>query len=115
MTTYATLDNEGHTIRQGAYIHAFATREEAEDFLFDANADSLDDMEAWETPIKMSVEIGQWSDAWIKAHSEPSPGWNIEPFTVDDLAVQRPGSHPGGNEYWITPRPDVLVAVFESV
>ncbi len=38
----------------------------------------------------------------------------LAPFTYNDVIVQRPGTHPGGREYWLTPWRDVLVAVVEA-
>lgn len=65
----------------------------------------------------LGVESGNWGDAAIKVHGEPSEHdlmrWAAEiGVPADSLIVQAPGSHPGGNFYWITPAVDVLVAVY---
>lgn len=100
---YATLDFDGETIHENADIFAFDTRAEAEAYL--VNGIDLDEWTA-------GIEEGRFADCWFKAHSEPDEGSDyLAPFAMDDLIVQRPGQHPGGNRYWITPRAEVLVAV----
>lgn len=90
---YATRDFDGETITEDADILAFTTLEEVKDFL------------GTET-----IEVGRFSDCWIKVITEPDEDTDYTvPFKFDDLIIQRPGQHPGGFRFWITPRPDVWV------
>ena len=48
----------------------------------------------------------QHGDCWLKVHNEPSENdlaFFCRDFPIDpaDLVVQRPGTHPGGNAWWI--------------
>ena len=104
---YATQDNDGHRIWGGANIKVFDTPEDAVDFA--ASAWGLDEGET------LTVEAGEFSDCWIKMRRKPVVGDHmLAPFTYNDVIIQPPGTHPGGREYWLTPRRDVLVAVVEA-
>jgi hypothetical protein len=112
---YATLDTvENYRAAEGAYIVAFETREQAEAYLRDTYAEYIADQAEIDEPVTMTVEPAQWSDCWIKTYlaTTITDGYGFGPFAADDLYIQAPGQHPGGNEFWITPMDDVLVAVF---
>lgn len=99
---YATIDSEYGHISEDADIFAFDTRDEAEAYLRAGY-----DAEDW----SVEIDDGLFGDCWIKLHREPSDDEPFfAPFTADDLIVQRPGQHPGGRVWWISPRVDVLVA-----
>ena len=103
---YATSDADGDRIWLNADIAAFDTLAEAEAWLrrgFDP-----------EDAARIEIVAGTFGDCWIKSMSRPDAdtGW-LEPFTLDDVRVAAPGSHPGGSRYWTTPWPTVLVAVLK--
>lgn len=110
-TTFATLDTDGYyTIDQDATIRVFDSRADAEAYLREALSDLIEDLG---DRVTLTVEPGQYSDCWIKAHREPTADYIADwcaPFTADDLIILRPGQHPGGRRWWIEPRPEVLVA-----
>lgn len=101
-TVYATLDSEGDRIERDAAIFAFPSLQQAREYLLDGFPENW---WRWETA---AIEAGSYGDAWIKTLDYPAP-YVVEPFTLDECSIARPGEHPGGREYWITPRPDVLV------
>lgn len=105
---YATLDSDDGRIAEDAAIVKFSSREDAETFLrmqFDLGELALQN-------IIVEIEEGRFSDCWIKSFEPPHVGtrW-IAPFSRAQLYIQRPGDHPGGRQYWTTPKPTVLVAV----
>lgn len=100
---YATLDADGEQIAQNAVILAFDTYEEARDYVESAYRDGMDEGET------LGVQVGDFGDCWLKLRSAPDAE-EIAPFDADNIIVQRPGQHPGGNVYWITPRSEILVA-----
>lgn len=103
---YATVDADGRRIAEHASIAEFDTREEAEKYLLSA----FDECDR----SSFKITWGDFGDCWFKAIDNPAgKDWQFEPFTEDQVSIRRPGQHPGGNFYWVTPRPDVLVAVME--
>lgn len=106
---YAATNHDGNgCIDVNADIYAFDTREEAESFLLDPRDLSDNELEY----LEFKIETGRFSDCWRKYCTEPTPNSSfLDPFDFDDLYIAKPGEHPGGNVYWITPRPDVLVVV----
>lgn len=100
---YATRDSEDGSIHQDAHIEKFASRAEAEAYLrngFDHSEWAVD------------VEDGRYGDCWVKFQNAPRVGdASLSPFTYNQLSILAPGQHPGGKQYWITPRVEVLVAV----
>lgn len=100
---YATRDSEDGYINEDAHVAVFDTRAEAEAYL----RDGFDSTE-W----AVDVEDGRYGDCWMKFQNAPRVGdTSLSPFTYNQLSILAPGQHPGGKQYWITPRPDVLVAV----
>ncbi len=105
---YATNDFDGERIEENASIAVFDTRTAAEAFLRlpHERGGGLEDGEV------LTIEDGAFSDCWIKSHRKPTVGDPmLDPFTYTDVYIQRPGQHPGGNVYWITPSREVLVAI----
>jgi hypothetical protein len=104
---YATHYSENGKIDQGADISAFPTEQEARDWLLKA----FEGSGLQEDGFEIVIETGSYGDCWIKYSRAPEDHdrW-VTPFALDDLYVAAPGQHPGGKIYWITPRPDVLVA-----
>lgn len=105
---YATLDADQTDIQENAYIAVFDTREDAEEYL----RSQVD-------PAEWSVEIegGSFGDCWIKCHNEPVDRYSVDiaPFAFEDLIIRAPGQHPGGRQWWIEPRVEVLVAVLSPL
>jgi hypothetical protein len=108
---YATTDNtvDETCIDKSADILAFASYAEAERYLKDGlSPEDFDLSEA-------RVIAGRFPDCWQKWYGT-KPDLSSEadllcfaPFSADNLRVQEPGTHPGGNAWWITPIPNVLV------
>lgn len=104
---YATLDFD-ETIAENAHVEAFDTRAAAEAYLrapFSADE--------W----TVGIDDGRFSDCWIKLYSAPDFTLvrDFEPFGADDLIVRAPGQHPGGRQWWIEPRAEILVAILKAV
>ena len=89
---------------------ACPSREEAEAALRETNADLIADMA--EEGLSAVISEGQFGDCWIKSTQAPGDHWSTSPFSIDDLDVLRPGQHPGGDFYWVTPKANVLVLTF---
>lgn len=108
---YATTDNtvDETCIDIGAAVLAFAEREEAEEYL-----KSPYHTGEWDLSDARIIE-GRFMDSWLRLYSNRlDPTLEVDlrcfaPFRAEDLCVQAPGTHPGGNCYWITPIPRVLV------
>jgi hypothetical protein len=111
---FATRDAEYGRISEHAAICAFASYQEARDWLLDAYEPS-----DWQYSSAV-VEPGRFSDCWIKTASTPviedGELWlgalRVEPFYADQLTVRAPGAHPGGKAYWIEPSEPVLVVSY---
>ena len=56
---------------------------------------------AWER-----VDLPEWIKVSDKPTDEQITDW-VAPLTVDDVVVRKPGTHPGGNAWWIEPSADV--------
>lgn len=103
---YASIDNSDSPYRlsEGADVYAFDSEQEAKSWLL-----SFYDKSEWNHESAVFIEAG-FGDCWIKVFSEPKEHHKyMAPFEFDDLIIQSPGSHPGGNRYWITPRPPVMI------
>lgn len=61
----------------------------------------------------LNLTEGRFSDCWEKFSANPSDLDCHDPFTLDQLIIQKPGSHPGGQTFWVTPMEPVWV--FEPV
>ena len=102
---YATHDAENGTIRENSTIVKFKTRAEAEAYLLDPYPAS-----DWDKGSAVIAVGDGWSDCWIKSVTAPGIGAHeIRPFSRNQVYVQRPGQHPGGKKFWITPKASVLV------
>lgn len=100
---YATKDSDGPNIEEGAHIHAFETESEAKAFLMADYKES-----EWDRATAR-IEPGSFGDAWHKRHKAPRVGDTIlSPFSYAHCVVLRPGQHPGGKVFWITPKAEVL-------
>lgn len=73
---------------------------------------ALAQSEGFDPEFKQEVVQGYWGDCWFKSYSDlPSTEWllnmekywDIQPFTPEQLYIRKPGTHPGGNCYWINP------------
>ncbi len=62
----------------------------------------------------VDITEGMFGDCWIKAYN---PDVNLfecfTTFTAEELNVSIPGTHPGGPYTWISPSPEIYVAVLE--
>lgn len=58
-----------------------------------------------------------WMDEWIKVVNKPTDedlaDW-CHPLTPDQVTVRKPGTHPGGDMYWIEPAVPIHYPVFEE-
>ena len=101
---YATQDGDDDFIARDADIRKFATEAEAAEWLLRPYRGAGWKMET------ASIEPGRFGDCWITTTNRPKIGdAMLAPFSYTQLHIQRPGEHPGGRQYWITPRVDVLV------
>lgn len=101
---YATTDADDGWISQNAAIVAFETEAAAREWLL-RGYDAVD----WNLETAV-IEPGGFGDCWIKTIVEPGEDERFfEPFTRDQLIIQRPGQHPGGKAWWIEPSEPVLV------
>ena len=65
--------------------------------------------------VYLGIKPLEYGDCLIRAHREPTPddlqrwatGMGFE--SGEQLTVQAPGTHPGGNAWWITPNVDIWV------
>lgn len=102
---YATIDNDGHRIAEGAKINAFETLDAARAYILDG----------LENPEDYEVTVGAFGDCWFKMFHEPTAEMFPDmPFDFDNLSVRGPGGHPGGKAWWIEPRDEVLVATLKA-
>lgn len=101
---FATTDNDGVRVADNATIRAFDTEADARAWLLSAY-----DPAEWDHG-SAAIKPGAWGDAWFKLYQwRDGDEERFEPFTAEQLYIQRPGQHPGGRAWWITPRPEVLV------
>lgn len=104
MSVYATRDSDGGHIARDASIHRFDTVAEARAWLLKPY-----DPGDWRHD-SVQIEAGRYCDCWVKLLAPPrTAGSALPPFARRQLYVQRPGEHPGGRFWWVTPAPDVLV------
>lgn len=111
MTTFYSLSADGTRLDSTCNILSAPTEQEAMAALKASVAEMGNEFEF------IGFESGNWGDAAIKVHGRPSEHdlvqWAAKlGVPADSLIVQAPGSHPGGDYYWITPAVDVLVAVY---
>lgn len=57
---------------------------------------------------ELSYEPGEFGDCWKKFPAAPTSD-DVTPFALAEVSVAEPGSHPGNNEYWVTPLMSVYV------
>lgn len=101
---YATTDTDGCKALSHASIAAFDTEAEARAYLLQGYAAADFSL--------ATAEFGEvdFGDCWIRYHTHaPQAGeTSYAPFSFEQLQIQEPGSHPGGNEYWVMPAPSVI-------
>lgn len=106
-TIYATADYDeadGLKVAQNATIYKFTADTEAEAKglalrHLSANCSYRDEY--------CKLAPADFGDCWIKAYGNNPP--DIRPFDLDEMIVQGPGSHPGGNCTWYSPLPTVYL------
>ena len=54
-------------------------------------------IEGWER-----VDLNEWIKVSDQPTNEQLADW-VAPLTVDDVTVRAPGTHPGGNAWWVEP------------
>ena len=99
---YATRAFSDNHIEENADIQAFDTEEAARTFLLGAFPD-----DEWDHSTA-KIEAGSFSDTWIKVYGEIED-CDIKPFAIEQLNIRARGNHPGLADYWIEPRPTILV------
>jgi hypothetical protein len=102
---YATRDFNGETIEgiegNSARIEIFESLEAAKEEFLKSYSD-LDGLESAE------MVQGNFGDYWFRFYVS-FDDVNISPFSKEDLFMQLPGSHPGDDCFWVTPKHDVWV------
>ena len=112
MTYYATHDFDD-TINCGANFMKVASRDEALAWFRKGYKNS------GLIVVDVTDDIDFFADYWVKLHHRPTAD-ELEDYaedigcSADDLIVQNPGSHPGGNAWWITPRINILTPVLKE-
>jgi len=100
------------------------------DNMIEENAliEKTDNLESWaetyneENPDFIITGWGKTTptgDAWIKLHDHPSKHFEINNdgnAIVDGIEciIRSPGTHPGGNAYWLDPAEPVLTPIWEE-
>ena len=103
MPFYATHDANNDQLATWARIVRFDTEADARTWL----------AQPYDEPIQ--VVAGSFGDAWLKLTQAPRPGdRSLAPFAYTQMHVQRPGTHPGGRMWWVTPHATVLVAILQE-
>lgn len=103
MPAYATHDADGGDIHLSADIYRFGTEAEARAWLL-----APYDPAEWDRATA-KIGPGRFGDCWIKTTDPVRVGASLlDPFTYTQVYVARPGQHPGGRVYWVTPTVDVL-------
>jgi hypothetical protein len=101
---YTTNDADGDYIAENAWIDVHDSEAEARAALLKAY-----DPREWDR-AKAVIEPGNFSDCWIKTRQKLGVGDPmLRPFSYTQMIISAPGTHPGGKEYWVTPRAYVLV------
>jgi hypothetical protein len=56
---------------------------------------------------------GRFGDCWQRWSRKPNENDDqaFEPFTREQVDIARPGTHPGGNFWWVSPNGPVYVLV----
>jgi len=101
---YVTADCEqSEFIDQNATILEFDNLPQAENYL----KSCFGELDKEET---IEIAEGRYGDCWIKITSYPED-FVFEPLVAEQVNILRPGQHPGGSFFWITPAVTVLVPV----
>ena len=100
MTFFFVVDSEG----EDREVYAAETQQDAHQHA--VHQDWL--IEGWER-----VDLPEWIKVSDKPTNEQLADWGA-PLSVDDLNVRAPGTHPGGNAYWIEPTVDIHFPVYAS-
>ena len=112
MTKYYFTTDTDYTILENAAI-SFVEAETEKDAVALIQIEfekSYPDLEE-EDQIMSAVE-GDFSDCWFKArgyNDQDIEELELAPFSKDQLSISYPGSHPGGNCYWINPNETIYV------
>ena len=65
-------------------------------------------IEGWER-----VDLPEWIKVSDKPTDEQIADW-VAPLKADDVVVKAPGTHPGGNAWWIEPSADVHRPIYAT-
>ena len=105
---YATGDSANGIIAQNAKIEQFDSRAAAEAYLATLYVPGLADGEG------LAFETGDFEGCWVVRHDRKEVealDYAEGPFERDDLTIWPPGQHLGGKAWWVTPSPEVLIAM----
>jgi len=92
----------------------------------DAEIEQTADLAEWTEHYNaktFGLKIGSWteadgaSDAWLKLHCHPSKHFEINDAgnaIIDGIecTIKAPGTHPGGDAYWLDPVDTVMIPVW---
>ncbi len=98
--TYYTVDAQGLRIEEDAQILRIEAQEESE--VLDAINEACGGRFT-------AIAAGHFGDCWIKAYGNGEI--DISPFGQEQVRIEAPGHHPGGNCRCITPIPTVYVGI----
>lgn len=113
---YFTMDFDG-TIAENADIEFVEadSATEAEQAIITEMKECFPTLE--DDELKLGLTVGDFGDCWFKCYGdiEYVKEHGIDCFKGSELLIGGPGTHPGGNCYWINPAPDVYVPSLKSI
>lgn len=97
-----SFDSEGDKIEENATIRTI------EASCFESFRDkllTLAQSEGFDSDFKQEVVEGHWRDCWLRSYDDIKNIniWDVVPFKPEQLQIRNPGTHPGGNCFWIRP------------
>ncbi len=64
--------------------------------------------------------VADFGDCWLKTMKKPTrEDWEIfsekeTGLTFDEISILEPGTHPGGNFYWINPVSEIVIPIYKK-
>lgn len=100
MTFFFVVDSEGPE-RQ---VYAADTQQDAHQHAVH---------QGWLIENWQRVDLNEWIKVSDQPTDEQLADW-VAPLKADDVVVSKPGTHPGGNAWWIEPTVDIHFPVYAS-
>lgn len=103
---YATHESTNHVIDKFASICQFERREDAVGWL-------TAELPALGLDQEFHIQKGRFTGCWIERSARPLRP-SIECFPLAELIILAPGTHKGGDVWWITPQAKILTVSVRS-